>query len=189
MHSLNLYSPTIPKNILCLFLQDFVKLNITQLLISLTVWFSQSEVVLHSNTTESWKIQKTEITWFYWKCHVAFRCLLPFFFFEFLLTCTNSQSSHQVSFSLTADHNFDNGYVWKQPLSWKKKKILCRVLVRETLVKYENVHWLSWINCIYVKNICAESIIGQFIDIKLKQNHQVLYLSSKIPLFTVYHST
>ena len=47
-------SPTILKNILCLFIQDFVKLKIdldlTQLLISyLTVWSSQLEVLLLSN--------------------------------------------------------------------------------------------------------------------------------------------
>ena len=43
------YSPTVLKNILCLFLQDFVNVNVTQLLIGYTVWISQSEVVLHSN--------------------------------------------------------------------------------------------------------------------------------------------
>ena len=50
------YSPTILENILCLFLQDFVHLNVTQLLIGYTVWFSQSEVVLHSNVAKDRKI-------------------------------------------------------------------------------------------------------------------------------------
>ena len=43
------YSPTILSH-LCI--QDFVNLNVTQLLISSTVWFSQSEVVLHSNAAK-----------------------------------------------------------------------------------------------------------------------------------------
>ena len=55
-HFHGLYSPTIHRNILCLFLQDFVNLNVTQLLIGSTVWFSQSEVVLHSNTARYRKI-------------------------------------------------------------------------------------------------------------------------------------
>ena len=54
-----LYSPTIPKNILCLLLKDFVNLNVTQLLIGSTVWFSQSEVVLHSNAAKSILVEKS----------------------------------------------------------------------------------------------------------------------------------
>ena len=50
------YSPTIFKNILYLFLQDFVHLNVSQPLIGQTQWFKQSEVGLHSNAANRiWK--------------------------------------------------------------------------------------------------------------------------------------
>ena len=53
------YSPTVLKKILCLILQDCVNLNVTQLLIGQTVWFGQSEVVLHSNAAKYSKIWRT----------------------------------------------------------------------------------------------------------------------------------
>ena len=53
------YSPSILKNVLCLFLQDFVNWNVTQLLIGYTIWFSQSEIVLHSNMEKNWRIRLT----------------------------------------------------------------------------------------------------------------------------------
>ena len=56
--NLSPYSPTILKNIIRLFLQDFVILNVTQLLIGQTIRFSQSEAVLHSkaaNCTKIWR--------------------------------------------------------------------------------------------------------------------------------------
>ena len=45
------------KNILRLFLQDFLNLNVTQLLIGLAVRVNQSEVVLHSNAAKYRKIE------------------------------------------------------------------------------------------------------------------------------------
>ena len=39
----------------------FVNLNVTQLLIGQTVWFSQSEVVLHSNAAKYRKIWKAKL--------------------------------------------------------------------------------------------------------------------------------
>ena len=58
------YSPTVLKNVLSLFLQDFVNLNVTQLLIGWTVWFSQSEVMLHSNAAKYRKIWRTRLRMF-----------------------------------------------------------------------------------------------------------------------------
>ena len=57
------YSPTILKNIR-LFLQNLVNLNITQFLIGLTVWFSQSEVMLHLNDAKYRKIWRTRLRMF-----------------------------------------------------------------------------------------------------------------------------
>ena len=54
LETTGLYSPTVLKNVLsfvlqiCLYLAALI-LNVTQLLIGLTIWFTQSEVVLYSN--------------------------------------------------------------------------------------------------------------------------------------------
>ena len=64
LSNLGAYLQTILKNILCLFLQDFVHLNVTQLLIGYTVWFGQSVVVLHSNASKYRKAWRTRLRMF-----------------------------------------------------------------------------------------------------------------------------
>ena len=54
-HNQGLYSPTILKNILCLFLKVSVNVKVTQLLIGLTTLFSHSEVMLLSNARNTGK--------------------------------------------------------------------------------------------------------------------------------------
>ena len=51
--------PSVFRILHCLFIQDFVNLKVTQLLIALTTRFSQSEVLLLSNIPRYRKIQRT----------------------------------------------------------------------------------------------------------------------------------
>ena len=65
-YNLGTYSPNHlqehPKSI---FLQDFVNLNVTQLLIGLKILLSHSELVLLSNATKYRKIRKTRLRMFF----------------------------------------------------------------------------------------------------------------------------
>ena len=47
--------PVFPAILKCLILQDFLDLNVTQLLIGKTMWFSQSEFVLENKTKNDLK--------------------------------------------------------------------------------------------------------------------------------------
>ena len=56
------YSLTIPKYILCPFLEDFANLKVTHILIGYTIGFSQSETVLLSNVSKDRKKKKKKIS-------------------------------------------------------------------------------------------------------------------------------
>ena len=75
-NTLGQYSPNILKNVTkysqehsVSFPQDFVILIVRQLLIGQTVWFSQSEVVLHSNVSKYRKIWRTRLRTFLTHSH------------------------------------------------------------------------------------------------------------------------